>query len=100
MVDPNTKQILARWQALADGPAMKRATLIARILSIIGLVMTIFVIYASAVRLNPTFIAAAALVAGWVVAEGNALRTRQAQWPIFKAYLDWNRVHQDLNDGT
>ena len=27
---------------------------------------------------------------------GNALRTRLAQWPIFKTYIDWNQVLEDL----
>jgi hypothetical protein len=100
MVDTNTRRILARWQALAEGSGLKRATWMSRILSVGGLLLTMFVIYAAAVGLNPGLTAGAALVAGWVVAEGNALRTRQLQWPIFKAYLDWNRVRRDLSDGT
>ena len=100
MVDIQTRQILSRWQALAEGSGLKRATQVTRIVSAVGLLLTVFVIYATAARLNPGLTAGAALVAGWVVAEGNALRTRQSQWPIFEAYLDWNRVHQDLNDGT
>jgi hypothetical protein len=39
------------------------------------------------------------IVAGWVVAERNALRLRISQWPIFSAYIDWDRVHQDYGDG-
>jgi hypothetical protein len=26
------------------------------------------------------------------------LRTRVAQWPIFKSYIDWKRVQDDLKD--
>jgi hypothetical protein len=100
MIDPSTNQILARWQALSEGPGMRRAALTYRILSMVGLVLTIFVIYAWALHRNSNFTVATALVAGWVVAESNALRHRQSQWPIFKEYLDWNRVHQDLSDGT
>jgi hypothetical protein len=100
MMDPNTNQILTRWQSLAEGPGMKRVTLLYRILSIIGLLSTVFFIYASAIHLSYNVTAAAALLTGWIVAEGNALRTRIAQWPTFKAYLDWNRIRQDLNDGT
>ena len=35
---------------------------------------------------------------GWMIAERNALRTREAQWPIFKNYIDWKRVQDDLKD--
>ena len=31
-----------------------------------------------------------------VDAERNALRTRLAQWPVFKTYIDWKRVEEDL----
>ena len=94
MIDP--KQILMRWQALSEAPGMRRTVLRSRILSMAGLLLTIFVIYASARHLNPNRTVAAALVAGWVVAESIALRNRQSQWPIFKEYLDWHRVQQDL----
>ncbi len=33
---------------------------------------------------------------GWVVAESHALRTRLAHWPIFKSYIDWKKVEEDL----
>lgn len=42
------------------------------------------------------FVAVAAAAMGWVIAERNALRTRLGQWPIFKTYIDWNRVEEDL----
>jgi hypothetical protein len=100
MVDASTKQILMRWQSLADGSGLRRAALISRILSVFGLLLTGIAIYGSTLRLNASFTVAAALIAGWVVAEGNALRSRVAQWPIFTTYLDWGRVRQDLNDGT
>jgi hypothetical protein len=100
MVDGNTKQILARWQFLEEGSGLRRAAQMSRILWIVALLLVAFVGYAAAFRLNPILIAAAALVAGWMVAERNALRSRQAQWPIFRKYLDWNRIRQDLNDGA
>ena len=39
---------------------------------------------------------AASAMMGWVVAERNALRTRIAQWSVFKTYIDWSRVEEDL----
>jgi hypothetical protein len=98
MVDPHTKQILGRWRALDEGCGLRRAALLARILWITGFLLTVFGAYAVVARLNPIFIAVAALAVGWLIAERNALRQRLEQWPIFKTYLDWNRVRQDLND--
>ena len=43
-------------------------------------------------------IAIAATALGWIVAETNALRNRLTQWPIFKQYIDWQRVHQDIGN--
>jgi len=68
----------------------------ARALWFVGLVLCIFVLFAVVCRLHPAFVAVAAAVMGWVVAESNALRTRIAQWPIFKTYIDWKKVEEDL----
>ena len=91
-----TKQLLTRWQSLEKDDGVKRATLKARVLWIIGLMLFIFVVFAVVYRPHPVLIAAAAMVMGWVIAESNALRTRLAQWPIFKAYIDWKKVEEDL----
>jgi hypothetical protein len=37
------------------------------------------------------------VVVGWLLAERNALETRTKQWPIFRRYIDWNRVQTDLH---
>ena len=55
-----------------------------------------FRLAASTPWLHPAFVAIAAAVTGWVIAESNALRTRLAQWPIFKSYIDWKKVEEDL----
>ena len=70
----------------------------ARVLSIVGFVLLMFVVFGVIYGLHPVLIAVAAAVMGWVVAERNALVTRAAQWPIFKSYIDWKRVQNDLND--
>ena len=67
-----------------------------RTLRIVGLVLCVFVVFAVVYRLHPAFVAVAAAVMGWVIAESNALRTRLAQWPIFKSYIDWKKVEEDL----
>ncbi len=93
-----TKQLLTRWQSLEKDGGLQRVVLFGRLLWMVGCVLCIFVVFGVVYRLHPALIAAAAAVMGWVVAERNALRTRAAQWPIFKNYIDWKRVQDDLND--
>jgi hypothetical protein len=50
-------------------------------------------------RLHPAPVAVAAAIMGWVIAERNALRTKSAQWPAFKRYIDWQSVKDDLSNG-
>ena len=59
-----------------------------------------FVVFAVVYKLHPVFVAVAATVMGWVIAERNALRSRIAQWPTFKRYIDWKRVQEDLRADT
>ena len=96
-MNTETKQLLARWQSLEKNGGLQRAGATARLLWIVGLVLCIFVVFAVVYRLHPAFVAVAAAVMGWVIAESNALRTRLAQWPIFKRYIDWKLVQEDLS---
>ena len=93
-----TKQLLSRWQSLEKDGGLRRADSMARVLWVVGLVLFLFVVLGVLYHLHPALIAVAAAVMGWVVAERNALRTRIAQWPIFKSYIDWRRVQDDLRD--
>ena len=93
-----TKQLLSRWQSLEKDGGLRRADSMARVLWGVGLVLFLFVVLGVLYHLHPALIAVAAAVMGWVVAERNALRTRIAQWPIFKSYIDWRRVQDDLRD--
>jgi hypothetical protein len=93
-----TKQLLSRWQSLEKNGGLQRAASMARVLWIVGLVLCIFVVFGIVYRLHPALIAVAAAVMGWMIAERNALRTRAAQWPILKSYIDWKRVQDDLRD--
>ena len=93
-----TKQLLTRWQSLEKDGGLQRAASMARVLWIVGLVLCLFVVFGVVYRLHPALIAIAAAVMGWVIAERNALRTRAAQWPIFRSYIDWKRVQDDLKD--
>ena len=93
-----TKQLLTRWQSLEQDGGLQRAASMARVLWIVGLVLCLFLVFGVVYRLHPALIAVAAAVMGWVISERNALRTRAAQWPIFKSYIDWKRVQDDLKD--
>ncbi len=95
-MNTETKQLLTRWQSLEKNDGLQRAGATARLLWIVGLVLCIFVVFAVVYRLHPAFVAVAAAGMGWVIAESNALRTRLAQWPIFKSYIDWKKVEEDL----
>lgn len=97
-MNAHTKVLLTRWQSLQKDGGLQHAASRARALWFVGLVLCIFVIFAVVYRLHPAFVAVAAAAMGWVIAETNALRTRIAQWPIFKAYIDWTRVEQDLKE--
>jgi hypothetical protein len=95
-MNTETKQLLSRWQSLENDGALQHAASRARVLWLVGLALCIFVVFAVIYRLHPAFVAVAAAVMGWVIAESNALRTRIAQWPIFKTYIDWKKVEEDL----
>jgi hypothetical protein len=95
-MNTETKQLLSRWQSLQKDGALQHAASRARVLWFIGLALCIFVVFAVIYRLHPAFVAVSAAAMGWLIAESNALRTRIGQWPIFKTYIDWKRVEEDL----
>jgi hypothetical protein len=95
-MNTDTKQLLTRWQSLQKDGGLQRAASMARALWFVGLVLCIFVVLAVVYQLHPALVAVGAAAMGWVIAERNALRTRLAQWPIFKSYIDWKRVEEDL----
>jgi len=95
-MNAETKQLLIRWQSLEKDGGLQHAVSRARALWFVGLALCIFVVFAVIYRLHPAFAVVAAAAMGWVIAESNALRTRVAQWPIFKTYIDWKRVEEDL----
>jgi len=95
-MNAQTKELLARWQSLEKDGGVQRAASKARALSIVGLLLCIFVVFAVVYRLHPALVAVGAAAMGWLIAESNALRTRLGQWPIFKSYIDWKRVEDDL----
>jgi hypothetical protein len=99
-MNTETRLLLVRWQALERGDGLRRAGSTARALWLGGLVLFLFVALAVVYSLHPAYVAVAAAVMGWTIAEMNALRKRAAQWPIFAKYVDWERVKRDLDDDT
>jgi hypothetical protein len=95
-----TKRLLTRWQAIERGDGLRRAASTARALWLVGLVLLMFVVLAVVYRLPSAFVAVAAAVMGWTIAERSALRSRIDQWPVFRSYVDWERVKHDLGDAT
>jgi hypothetical protein len=94
-VNPETKQLPTRWRFLEQGEGLQRATSTARVAGVVGFLLCAFVVFAIVYRLHPVAIALAAAGLGWVVAERNALRSRIAQWPILKRYINWKQVNED-----
>ncbi|MDR3413484.1 MAG: hypothetical protein P4L87_21435 [Formivibrio sp.] len=97
-MNSETRQLLNRLQSLEQDGGLQRAASTARKLWIVGLALFMVVVFGVLYGLHPALIAVAAGVLGWVIAERNALRVRAAQWPIFKSYIDWKRVQDDLKN--
>jgi hypothetical protein len=88
----NAKYLLDRWETLESGDGLRRARLLAPALRISGLGTAILAGVGVAVGFPSWIIALAAVATGWTIAEANALQFRIEQWPIFKQYVDWDRV--------
>jgi hypothetical protein len=94
-VDTQAKKLLARWRSLEGGEGIRVARSTSRVLSVVGFVLCLFVVFGVVYRWHSAVIALAAAAMGWVVAERNALGSRIAQWPTFQKYLNWERVRED-----
>ena len=96
-MDSHPKSLLLRWQSLEKGNGLQRASSLARVLSIAGFVLCLVVVFGIYYNWSPIAVAFAAAAMGFVIAECNALRSRSAQWPLFRRYIDWHRVEEDLS---
>ena len=99
-IDAETKHLLLRWQALNKSDGLQRAKSMALTLWIFGFTVFVVVAVALAKAHSTVLVACGGAVAGWLIAETNALRNRIAQWNTFQRYLDWQRIEQDLKDVT
>jgi len=99
-IDPETRQLLLRWKSLAEGEGLPRAHATIRMLFLVGIISMAVVVFAVVDKLNPAVSGVAGILAGWVIAERNALRSRLPMWRKLQQYIDWNRVHADPDDFT
>lgn len=99
-VDAATKTLLQRWLELTKPGALERVKTLSLVFWILGLIVFLAVGLAISQGYSPVIVAGGGMVAGWLIAETNALRARITQWSTFQRYLDWNRIEQDLKDIT
>jgi hypothetical protein len=93
----NEQDLVRRWADLEWGSGIERARRICRRLTIAGLVLFAVVGVATVFDDIPRVaLGLVGIVAGWLVAERNALRSRLAQWPTIRQYVDWPKVERDL----
>jgi hypothetical protein len=97
-MDQTTKDLLLRWRSLESSESPKAIASRCRLLWFAGLTCCLVVVFGVMYGLHPAAIAAVAALGGWLVAEANALRSRLSQWPIFKQYINWQRVRSDLGE--
>ena len=93
---PETKVLLSRWKNLEDGEGLRKAHSFCRILQVGTIVVGIFIAVAFHYSFPILFVILASLLAGWLIAERNALEVRLKQWPELKQYIDWEKVNRDL----
>ena len=95
-MDAKSKELLLRWQSLNEAEAMKRSRKHMLVFRCTGLVAFFAAATGIALDRSSAAVAVPAIAFGWIVAETNALRTRMDQWPIFKRYINWQRIADDL----
>ncbi|HEY2684107.1 MAG TPA: SoxR reducing system RseC family protein [Steroidobacteraceae bacterium] len=86
-----------RLHYLEEGDGLRRAAFLSRMLFVVGMLLSVGAGLAIAFQLHPAIVGLAGLAVGYIIAECNALRSRIAQWPNFRNYIDWQRVREDLN---
>jgi hypothetical protein len=92
------KSLLARWVALEDGDGVRLLTSRIRLLWAFGFVAWLAAMACVYYGATSWLALALAAVAGWLIAETNALRSRLEQWPSLRQYLDWQRIRDELKD--
>src|ERR1700760_4534499 len=97
-MESRTRSVLTRLVSLEFGDGLRHAATVSRALFGVVLLTAVFAGFAIAYQLPSAVVGLAGVAVGYLIAERNALRSRIAQWPAFRSYIDWQRVRGDLND--
>src|SRR5262245_53625905 len=90
-------EFLSRWSALESGSGLGEARAVSKRLSLSSLAICAFTAIAG-LYFSPfslVFVIPGIMI-GYLIAERNALDSRAKQWAIFREYIDWPKVRQDL----
>jgi hypothetical protein len=95
------KEILARWLSLEHADGVSRARRMRRKLSVASFVV-FAVAFATGIyfKLHPSITLVLGAVVGWLIAESNALQSRLNLFPVYREYIDWEKVERDSRDPT
>ncbi|HEY2880943.1 MAG TPA: hypothetical protein VGJ15_00885 [Pirellulales bacterium] len=96
-MDQFSVSLLSRWQSLEKGEGLRAAGKMVRVLQVTGILMSAFAAVAIIYQIHPIVPTLMGVAIGWTIAETNALRSRLGQWSIFRQYIDWHRVNNDLD---
>jgi len=87
--------ILQTWLSLKEAGGLLKAKRASNILLIIGLVISILLVFSIFYRLNPIISVILSFILGWSIAERNALRIRIEMWPKLEKYLNWDVIQEN-----
>lgn len=99
-MENSEQQILRRWRDLKTGGGLVKARRMSLLLRIISLCSAVFIVFAVTQNYHPALLAIAGTVFGYCVAEGNALSSRIAMWPLIEKYLDWDSVNSRTGEAS
>jgi hypothetical protein len=90
-------QLLSRWSSLESNGGIEAARGVSRRLTLLAFAICVLTVGVG-LYLSPASLpfAIPGILVGYLVAERNALDDRAKQWPIFRDYIDWAKVRQDL----
>ena len=96
----NHEALLRKWVSLDQGNGLARTKRVSRILTVTSFALFVITFLGATYWSFPRLaLIACAIPAGWLIAERNALDGRMRNWTVMKQYIDWGRVHHDLQTG-
>ena|SRR5262249_42191649 len=97
-MDQETRKLLLQWRLLEDDGNLRAVDWRWRLFNFVGLLCSLAVVFGLIYGLHPIAIAVAAAIGGAMAAQTTFVLTRRNRWPIFKKYINWQQVHDDLKD--